>query len=66
VPEGSARFKVLQGARFYATAQNLLTLTGYKGYDPEVANISLGHMYGVDYGSVPQLRSFLLGVRLAL
>ncbi|MGV3505210.1 MAG: SusC/RagA family TonB-linked outer membrane protein [Adhaeribacter sp.] len=66
VPEGSARFRVLQGARIYATAQNLLTLTGYKGYDPEVANVSLGHLYGVDYGSVPQLRSFILGVRLAL
>lgn len=66
VPEGSGRFKFLNGARLYATAQNLLTLTGYKGYDPEVANISLGHMYGVDYGSVPQLRSYIIGVRLAL
>jgi TonB-linked SusC/RagA family outer membrane protein len=66
LPDGSAKLKFFNGARIYATAQNLLTLTGYKGYDPEVANISLGNMYGVDYGSVPQLRSFIIGVRLAL
>lgn len=66
VPEGSARFRFVNGARIYFTAQNLITLSDYKGYDPEVANINLGNMYGVDYGSVPQLRSFIIGVRLAL
>jgi len=41
--------------RFYATASNLFTITGYKGYDPEVGS-------GVDYGNYPQSRTFTFGI----
>ena len=41
--------------RFYATASNLFTITGYKGYDPEVGG-------GVDYGNYPQSRTFTFGL----
>lgn len=41
--------------RVYATASNLLTITGYKGYDPEVGG-------GVDYGNYPQSRTFTFGL----
>ena len=41
--------------RLYATASNLFTITGYKGYDPEVGS-------GVDYGNYPQSRTFTLGL----
>jgi TonB-linked SusC/RagA family outer membrane protein len=44
-------------ARVFVTAQNLLTLTSYKGYDPEVAN-------GIDIGAYPTARTFLMGVGL--
>ena len=44
-----------QRLRFYATASNLLTFTGYKGYDPEVGG-------GVDYGNYPQSRTFTFGL----
>ena len=43
--------------RVFATAQNLATLTGYKGYDPEVAK-------GVDLGSYPMARTFLVGANI--
>jgi TonB-dependent starch-binding outer membrane protein SusC len=43
--------------RFFATAQNLITITKYKGYDPEVAS-------GSDYGAYPSSRSFTFGVDL--
>lgn len=43
--------------RFYLQANNLLTITGYTGYDPEVGG-------GVDYGNYPQSRTFMLGVNL--
>lgn len=43
--------------RLYVTANNLLTLTKYTGYDPEVGG-------GVDYGNYPQSRTFMFGVNL--
>ncbi|OQA48817.1 MAG: TonB dependent receptor [Bacteroidetes bacterium ADurb.Bin302] len=43
--------------RFYVTANNLLTLTKYSGYDPEVGG-------GVDYGNYPQSRTFMFGLNL--
>ncbi|GGG39838.1 SusC/RagA family TonB-linked outer membrane protein [Hymenobacter glacieicola] len=44
--------------RVYASAQNLLTLTKYSGYDPEVGS------RGVDLGVYPQPRVFLLGLNI--
>ena len=46
--------------RFYVTAENLLTLTNYSGYDPEVG----GGVFGVDRGQYPQARAFLGGLQL--
>jgi TonB-dependent starch-binding outer membrane protein SusC len=62
----SEKLRFLNNGKIYATAQNLHTFTRYKGYDPEVASITNQVMYGVDYGNVPQLRSFIVGLRLAL
>ncbi|GAB2796896.1 TonB-linked SusC/RagA family outer membrane protein [Hymenobacter luteus] len=44
--------------RVYASAQNLLTLTKYSGYDPEVG------ARGIDLGVYPQPRVFLLGLNI--
>ena len=41
--------------RFYLQGSNLLTLTRYTGYDPEVGG-------GVDYGNYPQSRTFTFGL----
>ncbi|MDR1523926.1 MAG: TonB-dependent receptor [Tannerella sp.] len=41
-----------------ATAQNLLTLTGYSGYDPEVAS-------GTDSGVYPTSRNFTFGIKIS-
>lgn len=57
---------VFKNARVSVTAQNLYTFTKYKGYSPEVANLANTVMYGVDYGNVPPLKAFLLGVKLGL
>ncbi|HLP05621.1 MAG TPA: TonB-dependent receptor, partial [Paludibacter sp.] len=46
--------------RFYLSGSNLLTFTGYTGYDPEVGT------YGVDYGNYPQSRTVTVGVNLDL
>lgn len=44
--------------RVFATATNLLTLTKYKGYDPEVSS-------GVDLGAYPTARTFSIGANLS-
>ena len=46
--------------RFYLSAENLLTLTKYTGYDPEIG----GGVFGIDKGIYPQARSIMLGVQL--
>lgn len=53
----------LNQARLYVTGQNILTVTGYSGFDPEVGN---GNNWagGIDNGFYPAPMSFLIGVSL--
>lgn len=46
--------------RLYLSAQNLLTLTKYSGFDPEISD------NGVDAGQYPQPRTFVIGVNINL
>jgi hypothetical protein len=50
--------------RVFFTGQNLITLTKYSGFDPEIgADIeSSSNMYGVDRGAYPQARAYILGL----
>lgn len=60
----------IERLRFYATANNLYTFTGYEGLDPEATaygnpsngggGFDVGYR-GNDYGSIPALRSFTFG-----
>lgn len=50
----------LNKLRFYVMANNLLTLTKYTGYDPEIG----GGSYGVDRGFYPQARTFFAGINV--
>jgi hypothetical protein len=58
---------VIKGLRVYLAAQNLVTITGYSGYDPEIGT-SGGDSYifrrGIDNGQLPQPRTLLAGVQL--
>tara|TARA_R110000751_G_scaffold94540_5_gene184512 strand:+ start:4880 stop:8167 length:3288 start_codon:yes stop_codon:yes gene_type:complete len=59
------KLKIFSNFRFYVTANNLLTLTGYSGYDPE-ANTRRGNPLtpGVDYAAYPRSRFILSGVNI--
>ncbi|HHU25914.1 MAG TPA: TonB-dependent receptor, partial [Bacteroidales bacterium] len=49
----------------YVTLNNLLTLTKYKGMDPEVNQWGdSGAVQGIDWGTYPHSRSFVIGVNL--
>ena len=54
-----AGFKKL---RVYFSGQNLFTLTGYSGWDPEVVNTWILER-GVDWGSFPNPRTISFGVQ---
>ncbi|PVY41708.1 SusC/RagA family TonB-linked outer membrane protein [Pontibacter virosus] len=50
----------LQKARFYVSANNLLTFTNYTGYDPEIG----GNIMGVDRAFYPQARTLMAGINI--
>ena len=51
-------------ARVYVAAQNLWTLTGYSGYDPEVSIRSGALTPGLDYSAYPRAFAVNFGVNL--
>ncbi|MDR3267930.1 MAG: TonB-dependent receptor [Tannerella sp.] len=57
-------------ARLSVTAQNLFTLTGYTGFDPEASRFGgdeTNSLYqGIDLGAYPAARTFLFGLSLSL
>ena len=70
VPKKLLKKYYLQDLRLSLNVQNVCTLTGYTGYDPEVGSQNGQYsmtgqgmlMYGVDTGRVPAPRSFIFGV----
>jgi len=63
VPEGLTN--LFRGARVYVKGTNLITLTDYTGFDPEVSSFGDQNlMPGLDFGSYPRARTYTLGVKL--
>jgi TonB-linked SusC/RagA family outer membrane protein len=59
------RLKYLKGLRIYITGSNLLTLTNYSGYDPEVNVYGNNQvMYNIDYDPYPKSKGFITGVNV--
>ena len=53
----------MSNAKIYAQARNFFTLTNYSGYDPEVSRDGGSTISpNIDYGTYPQVQSFLLGL----
>ncbi len=63
---------VLSSARIYIAAENLLTVTNYTGFDPEVSTLdgTKGEAFifrrGMDNFQLPQPRIFMAGIQLGL
>ncbi|WP_447639955.1 MULTISPECIES: TonB-dependent receptor [Chitinophagaceae] len=52
-------------AKVYFTAENLITWTKYSGYDPEVNAFGNSNtVQGVDFGSYPQTRNYIVGINV--
>jgi hypothetical protein len=57
---------VYKGITLYLTATNLFTFTKYSGYDPDMQYVNSPFYRGVDYGKMPQTKSFMIGLKLDL
>jgi len=55
----------IKSLRVYFTAQNLLTFTKYKGYDPEVNFLNSIITPGADLGAYPRSKVYTFGLNLA-
>ncbi len=65
IPGGVSKKAFMSNARVYVSAQNFLTITKYKGYDPELGSATIGtraQTIGVDYGRYPKPRIITFGI----
>ena len=69
LPSSVAQRLSMTKFRVYVSAQNVLTLTKYKGYDPEVnynsdSATDSNRNQGLDYGSYPNAKSYTVGLNI--
>lgn len=62
LPQNLIKKAFIRNLRFFASAENLLTITSYEGYDPEIS--SGGTSLGIDRGIYPQPRTFSIGANI--
>lgn len=54
----------LSRLRLYVTGQNVFTITGYSGFDPELGLTDGNLQQNVDFAQFPQARTYLLGANI--
>ena len=65
IPANLTKRVGINSLRFYVTGYNLLTFTGYSGFDPESDCIRKTSLTpNVDYSGYPRSRSFVVGLNL--
>jgi len=48
----------------YITLDNMITFTGYSGYDPEMSQWSSATSMGIDWGTYPNVKTVTFGVNV--
>ncbi|MBS0010560.1 MAG: TonB-dependent receptor [Bacteroidales bacterium] len=71
LPQSMLKRMNMASARIFIGVQNLYTLTGYKGWDPEVNWVGTSRdtqsqniIQGYDFYTAPQARTYLVGINL--
>lgn len=64
VPTSFLKKWALSSARVYVSGENLLTLTSYSGYDPEVSVRHSALTPGFDYSAYPRAYNFSFGLNI--
>ena len=68
LPKKIAQKLYLDNLRVYCNIQNLFTITGYDGYDPEVGRSTAdtnGYVYGLDQGRYPSPTTYSFGLNVS-
>lgn len=63
VPAEITRKFFVEKLRFYVSAQNLVTITKYKGYDPDIVGGVFSQ--GIDGGHFPNARQYTAGIQVS-
>jgi hypothetical protein len=68
LPKTALRNLGVSSLRVYVSGQNLLCITPYKGYDPEIDQVPTGNSIslGQEFGVIPNPKSVTFGVRVGL
>lgn len=65
LPKSASKKLGAKSVKFYVSAENLVTWTKYKGYDPEVSSYEQNNLYpGIDFGSYPNSKTFISGLNV--
>ena len=65
LPRALLQKATIRTAKVYVAAQNWLTFTRYRGFDPEVSRYGTSSIsQGMDYGGYPAAKTLLFGVNL--
>jgi hypothetical protein len=56
----------INNLNIFLTGSNLVTFTRYLGYDPEFSYMDGVLGQGIDYGTIPQPRSVIIGLKVGL
>ncbi|MEO6540611.1 MAG: SusC/RagA family TonB-linked outer membrane protein, partial [Ferruginibacter sp.] len=63
----ASKIKYISSIRLYASGSNLLTITGYKGFDPEINTFAQSNLFrNIDIITVPLYRTYTIGVNIGL
>lgn len=62
LPKSVTDYLKIKKLRFYVSAENLLTITKYKGYDPEIGGGVFSN--GIDHDIYPQARTIMGGINV--
>ena len=68
LPKSMLQKAGISNLRVYGSIYNVFTITGYSGIDAEVSTSTSTKTYpqlGMDWGTYPRARSFVLGVNLS-
>ncbi|MEO6327505.1 MAG: TonB-dependent receptor, partial [Ginsengibacter sp.] len=61
----ASKLKFISSVRLYASGSNLLTITGYKGFDPEINSFAQSSLLrNIDIVTLPLYRTYTIGVNI--
>jgi len=63
-PESLTQKAKISSLRIYVAGNNLVTLTNYQGFDPDIGAAGGTLSAGIDYGFYPQARTIMGGINL--